>query len=392
MQGFPFDEESFGRRTGDIRSHLDDLAARHPEFADHLLGPPWADVPFGGGTGSLHRNRNRRASTDRNASNNHHHYPEEDNRSQTSSSAGSTGTSGSEPEQSNIDSNNRQQQPVNKINPGSRNHHTLDIGQHQHDMMENPQQRNVRSMSAPPENRNNQSNDQSGNPRFVSRVDINPQVYINQFICNFLYILKKKNRYYLNLQKGTTNQTNQQTQREKSPASQQGNVRHIPIFVEGRDEPVVAKNNDRRVPTQTQQQPFRVDQTDFVDFPTRRQQSPPQFHRPSHFNNNNNKHPTSSWSNFPDSFFDNTTSQWPPRHPREHDRFGSMFKPTEKPPRTTQQQPWEPPQMRRQAPQQPQSEPETLSKPKVQIQPKDPLGKKTTTTTYLLKNNLLVSR
>jgi hypothetical protein len=46
--------------------------------------------------------------------------------------------------------------------------------------MENPQQqRNVRSMSAPPENRNNQADNIGGQQpghRFVSRVDITPQV------------------------------------------------------------------------------------------------------------------------------------------------------------------------------------------------------------------------
>jgi hypothetical protein len=81
---------------------------------------------------------------------------------------------------------------------------------------------------------------------------------------------------------------NQHHQREESPAPtqkpqaqshQQSNVRHIPIFVEGRDEPVLARTS-----------------TDEPDYP-RRQQSPPQFHRPSHYQQHYEKqHPSSEWS------------------------------------------------------------------------------------------------
>lgn len=46
FQGFPFDEEGLNRRSTNIRSYLNDLASRHPEFANHILGPPWAEVPF----------------------------------------------------------------------------------------------------------------------------------------------------------------------------------------------------------------------------------------------------------------------------------------------------------------------------------------------------------
>ncbi|XP_014212637.1 BAG domain-containing protein Samui isoform X2 [Copidosoma floridanum] len=351
--GFPFDDEGFGRR-GDIRSHLDNLAARHPEFADHLLGPPWADVPFGGG-GSLHRNRNRRAS----AANNHQ-QPDEDARSHTSGGSGAS-SHGSEPE------NVAEHKPKNP--PGLRTNHTLDIGQHQHNM-ENPQQqqRNVRSMSAPPENRNNQNE----HPRFVSRVDITPQGSPQQ------------QQQQANHQ--SPQQSPQPQNREKSPAPQQqkpqaqqsqpshGTVRHIPIFVEGRDEPVITRNKDRRVP----EAPAPV--ADEPDFP-RRQQSPPHFQRPSHFT----KQVPSSWTHFQDPFFEHSSSPWPPRHPARDSPFGS-FRHTDKQPRHTQQFQEPQHQTRRQAPQQhqqqhhtpaqsePQSEPQP-PKPKTQIQPKDPLEK-----------------
>lgn len=40
LQGFPFDD--YPSRTN-VRSYLDDLASRHPEFADQLKEPPWSE-------------------------------------------------------------------------------------------------------------------------------------------------------------------------------------------------------------------------------------------------------------------------------------------------------------------------------------------------------------
>ncbi|XP_011497684.1 PREDICTED: BAG domain-containing protein Samui-like isoform X2 [Ceratosolen solmsi marchali] len=304
--GFPFDDEGFGRRA-DIRSHLDDLAARHPEFADQLLGPPWADVPFpgggggdgGGGGGLLNRaNRNRRSS-----GGTVHNLPEEDTRSQASSQG--SGEVESE----------RKSQRIPQY--GLRN--TLDIGQHQHSMENPQQQRNVRSMSAPPENRNNQGENigsQHPGHRFVSRVDITPQGPQQQPLNH-----------------------NQQHQRDKSPAptqkpqpqsQQQGNVRHIPIFVEGRDEPVLAKTS-----------------TDEPDYP-KRQQSPPQFHRPSHYQQHYEKqHPSSEWtSHFQDPFF-KVPNRWGSRTQQSHQP---------EPPQPTNQRPKPQPQTQPQHKQQQQQQ------------------------------------
>ena len=61
------------RRRGDIRSHLDDLASKHPEFADHLIGPPWTEAPF---KGSSFRNKKNPLNNFNNA---YHNHPDEVN-------------------------------------------------------------------------------------------------------------------------------------------------------------------------------------------------------------------------------------------------------------------------------------------------------------------------
>ncbi|KAL2712280.1 BAG domain-containing protein Samui-like isoform X2 [Vespula squamosa] len=260
--GFPFDDDDdFGRRT-DIRAHLDDLAARHPEFADHLLGPPWGDIPF---RGSTHNNQ-RRGSGNGGSSSSYPNYPDEDARSQASGSSAASAASGAsgvsshgEPESSSSSARSQNQQYKQSHREDRRNpipqyglRNTVDIGQHHRDNMENSEKdaRGQRSMSAPPENR--QTNVQQGSheqdkpqqqpgQRFVSRVDITPQ----------------------------HNQQSSPSQRQSSPPppphptqQPQSNVRHIPIFVEGRDEPVISKNTHA---------------------PFQRQQSPPQFQNSPHF-------------------------------------------------------------------------------------------------------------
>ncbi|KAI4504359.1 hypothetical protein M0802_000830 [Mischocyttarus mexicanus] len=260
FQGFPFDDDDdFGRRT-DIRAHLDDLAARHPEFADHLIGPPWGDIPFRGSTYN-----NQRRGSGNGGSSSYPNYPDEDTRSQASGSSATSAASGAsgvsshgEPESSSSSSNRSKNQQYKqphreeRRNPipqyGLRN--TVDIGQHHRDNMENSEKdsRGQRSMSAPPENRqqtNLQEQDKSQQQpgqRFVSRVDIIPQ----------------------HNQPQSSPSPQQSSPPPPPPPTQQsqGNVRHIPIFVEGRDEPVISKN---------------------IDSPFQRQQSPPQFHNSSHF-------------------------------------------------------------------------------------------------------------
>ncbi|KAG7209775.1 hypothetical protein KM043_011395 [Ampulex compressa] len=244
--GFPFDDDGFGRRS-DIRAHLDDLATRHPEFADQLLGPPWGNIPFHGSF------RNRRRGSGNNG------YPscsDEDSKSQASGSSGASGLSSNsaEPEYSHTQQHDAKRNPIPQY--GLRN--TVDIGQHRHNM-DNADKgsRGQRSMSAPPENRQQplqkeQQEQQPQGQRFVSRVDITPQ----------------HNQQQPHAQKSPSQQ--QQQQQPPKPQQQQSNVRHIPIFVEGRDEPVVPKNVEepvfRREPSPTQFQ------------------APPQYHGSPHFN------------------------------------------------------------------------------------------------------------
>ncbi|XP_006616701.1 BAG domain-containing protein Samui-like isoform X2 [Apis dorsata] len=227
--GFPFDDDNFGRRS-DIRTHLDDLAARHPEFADHLLGPPWGEIPFH----NSFRNRNRDIGN-KERNNYQQGCSDEDATSQASGSSVASGTSVSSfhgesdvnQNQQNKSSNFEQTNKKSQIPQyGLRN--TVDIGQHHHNM-ENTDKgnRGQRSMSAPPENRqsfNQQQEQQSPqqSQRYVSRIDITPQHNQPQY----------------------KSQQQPQQQQQQKP-QQQSNVRHIPIFVEGRDEPVLPRSFDQ---------------------------------------------------------------------------------------------------------------------------------------------------
>ncbi|KMQ87314.1 bag domain-containing protein samui, partial [Lasius niger] len=276
--GFPFDDEAdiFDRPRGDgIRAHLDDLATRHPELAEHLRGPPW---PFGG---SLLRDRRHRRRGSGGSSNDgqqqqqpgQQHQVDEDARSQASGSSAASGASAVSSHSSggpNLTSSSAIPQY------GLRN--TVDIGQQQRrrNMETSPEksERGQRSMSAPPENRQQQQQQQYGQDqqqqplpgqgqRFVSRVDITPQ--------------------------------HNQQQRAQSPGKPSSNVRHIPIFVEGRDEPVMSKLATDDTPPPA----FHHHQ---------RQPSPPHFHRPSHFNEHFGRQ---QWSpqHFQDAFYEPSFEQ-----------------------------------------------------------------------------------
>ncbi|KAK0161894.1 hypothetical protein PV327_008296 [Microctonus hyperodae] len=283
--GFPFDDQGFGR-LGDIRSQLDNLASRHPEFADHLLGPPWGDVPL---HGTL-RNRRRGSGS----GNSHQGHPDEDARSQASGSSAASAASGAsgvsshgEPEQM-YHHHHHQNIPNNIPQYGLRN--TMDIGQHHHNM-DNAEKMNreQRSASAPPENRqqikeevNQQQQPSQRNQRFISRVDITPQ---------------------FNQQTDEKRSMPKPQQPSTMPQQQQSNVRHIPIFVEGRDEPVIPKNIDEPTISTRQQSPSGFYSTQFDDTPSKFS-TPPHFQRPSTFNQHfGNRH--RDWSpHFQDSFTD----------------------------------------------------------------------------------------
>lgn len=263
-RGFPFDDEAdvFDRPRGDsIRAHLDNLAARHPDLAEHLRGPPW---PFGGSL--LRDRRHRRRGSGGSSNDGQHQQPgqqhqvDEDARSQASGSSAASGASA-------VSSHSGGEADLTSSSAipqyGLRN--TVDIGQQQRrrNMEISPEtsERGQRSMSAPPENRQQQQQhgqDQQQQPlpsqgqRFVSRVDITPQ--------------------------------HNQQQRAQSPSKPSSNVRHIPIFVEGRDEPVMSKFATDDIPPSA------------LPHHHQRQPSPPHFHRPSHFNEHFGR------------------QQWPPSH------------------------------------------------------------------------------
>ncbi|XP_012152482.1 BAG domain-containing protein starvin isoform X2 [Megachile rotundata] len=354
--GFPFDDEGFGRRS-DIRAHLDDLAARHPEFADHLLGPPWGDIPFQ----SSFRNRNHhRGSGNGYQQQQQQGYSDEDARSQASGSSATSGASvGShgEPESNqyqepNHRSHDSEHTPKKNQIPQYGLRNTVDIGQHRHNM-ENPDKgnRGQRSMSAPPENRQSsnqqqphqeqQTQQQPTGQRYVSRIDITPQH---------------------NQPQHQQHQQQQQPQQQQSqkPQQQQGNVRHIPIFVEGRDEPVLPRSFDEK--------------SNF-----RREPSPTQFHAPPpHFQRSSpfgdvfaGRH---QWSpHFQDTFYQQPTSAFEHPSRRQQQQQPHSFQQSRKP----QQQNYEqaksqqkPRQQSPQAQQQQQEPPPPKPKPTV---PKDPL-------------------
>ncbi|XP_076292862.1 BAG domain-containing protein starvin isoform X2 [Lasioglossum baleicum] len=399
--GFPFDDEGFGRR-GDIRAHLDQLAARHPEFADHLLGPAWGDIPF---HGSL-RTRNRRDSGN-GLNNNYQGYSDEDARSQASGSSAASGASAvsshGEPEGSHNHREKSRDRPDTEHQQfagrtqipqyGFRN--TVDIGQHRHNM-DNPDKgnRGQRSMSAPPENRQQpyqchhncqqqqqplQSQPQPPQPgqRYVSRIDITPQH--NQPPQQQPQPQPQPQQP----QHQPQPQQPQQPQQQKPASQQQGNVRHIPIFVEGRDEPVLPRNFDeqhfKREPSPTQ-------------FHT-----PPHFQRPSAFGQSPFARPHQWSPHFQDSFYPPETGyEQPPRrqqqthsfqHPRQQQQQPQYEKQPQyenKPQPQQYEKQAQPQQQRQQYTQHPQQPPQqqqqqqqrqqdaSPSRPK-QVVPKDPL-------------------
>ncbi|KYM89108.1 BAG domain-containing protein Samui [Atta colombica] len=274
-RGFPFDDHAdvFERpRSDGIRAHLDDLAARHPEFAEHLRGPPW---PF---SGSLLRDRRRRRRGSGGSNNDDQQqqgqqHQDEDARSQAS---GSSAASGASAVSSHSGGGGEHDSTSSSAIPQYGLRNTVDIGQQQRrrDMETSPEkdERGQRSMSAPPtESWQQQQSQQPGQEqqlppqpgqgqKFVSRVDITPQH--NQ-------------------------------QRAQSPSKPASNVRHIPIFVEGRDVPVMPKVATDDAPPSTFQQRQSSPPSHHFD-----RSSPPahHFHRPSHFNERFSR------------------QQWPPSH------------------------------------------------------------------------------
>ncbi|KAK3930174.1 BAG domain-containing protein Samui [Frankliniella fusca] len=215
--GFPFDDDGLrARGRPDFRNRLEELAQQHPEFADSLR--PWYDQQQQPPPPQQQQ------------------QPQQDMgwgfRQRTGSNSSQQPQAQQEPQQEQP----QQQQEPPQQQPGLAHHglrNTVDIGEAQAQMDGQAQhdERVKRAQSAPP------APDQAGpgagehtpsqGQRFVSRLDINPQP-------------------------GSTDPAaakpppgpKQQQQQPPQPAkTASGNVRQIPIFVEGRDEPVLAKDD-----------------------------------------------------------------------------------------------------------------------------------------------------
>lgn len=201
--GFPFDDsepEDFqrSRNPSSFRHHLDDIASRHPEFAEHLR--PWTSDFPSFRTQTTHRKRHPSGSCG-----------EDDTRSQKSGFSTSSNESTEAKAERKIPvkvETESKRVPIPQY--GLRN--TVDLGEKQKQSLIDEQERGQRSMSAPPDHRSNQSPQ-----RFVSRINIEPKM-------------------------GGNTSTLPKQVPPRAPEPQKPNVRHIPIFVEGRDDPILPKD------------------------------------------------------------------------------------------------------------------------------------------------------
>lgn len=178
----------------DIRSHLEDLANRHPEFADQLRYPAWSTENRSNTWG-----RKRQRDTGE--------------------------ASQQEPQQTETESPVRERPKENLRN-------TVPVmGQKQQQQeTEDKESRGKRSWSAPPDNRS-QTPDK---PRFVSKIEIQP---VNPDAASH-----SETADATKPPMAPPKPQPQQQQPQQQPQTKQSNVRHIPIFVEGRDEPILPKN------------------------------------------------------------------------------------------------------------------------------------------------------
>uniref|UniRef100_A0A1B6G9Z2 BAG domain-containing protein n=1 Tax=Cuerna arida TaxID=1464854 RepID=A0A1B6G9Z2_9HEMI len=282
----------------DIRSHLEDLAQRHPEFADQLRYPAWSNSTENN-TGTW--GRKRRGSGPHEPGETSKQQPQETTRSEASEEPG--------PLRGRTKENLRNTVP--------------DMGQKQQQDSEEKETRGQRSWSAPPDNRT-----QPEKPRFVSKIEIHP----------------------VNPDAPPQSQAGDATkppmappkpQPQPQPQSQpqpKSNVRHIPIFVEGRDEPVLPKNVEPEF-TQSQAPP--------QSFHTR--QHPQQSQFTQHFQ-------TQPPPNIPPHYD-------PPRQQRYEPPPQARFEP---PPQPRYEQPQPKPE-----PPQPQNQPQ--QEPQPEVNPRDPL-------------------
>ncbi|PNF16675.1 hypothetical protein B7P43_G05417 [Cryptotermes secundus] len=224
--GFPFEDDMMPRGRQDIRSHLDDLAQRHPEFADHLRCPPWAGEMGGARTWGRKRRGSRSG--------------DDDAQGQTDG-ASSSNCEPTVPERVEHQEQREEPGPFNGRSHqgnlpqyGLRN--TVDLGQQQHESEQEKQGRGQRSMSAPPDNRTQQPQQPQ---RFVSRIEINPVNPADPSSGGGPGTVTSESHGKPPV---APKQAPQPQQATPTKQTNTGNVRHIPIFVEGRDEPILPRN------------------------------------------------------------------------------------------------------------------------------------------------------
>uniref|UniRef100_A0A8D8XVK7 BAG domain-containing protein Samui n=2 Tax=Cacopsylla melanoneura TaxID=428564 RepID=A0A8D8XVK7_9HEMI len=260
--GFPEDDMLRGSpRSGatDIRSHLNDLARRHPDLADQLRC-------FPGGGDPLYNNRSTTdaaasgESSQSGASSNQ--SQEQQQQQQTQGSGGDSGdqSNSRDRKQSQSEQTEPRQQdckPGNLSNHGLRNTVPLVSSaqpNNNNNMNSNadPNNRSPRAQSAPP---------QGGDPnqqRFVSKIEIQPnhnqhpgqqgqetsEMYIPTSGGNNENQAPPHGQPQAHNNNNNTNTQQQQHEPAKAPHVKQPNVRHIPIFVEGRDAPIVNRDHE----------------------------------------------------------------------------------------------------------------------------------------------------
>ncbi|KAF4522070.1 hypothetical protein B566_EDAN004053 [Ephemera danica] len=220
--GFPFDDVEDPRlpRSSRLQRHLDELASRHPEFADHLR-PEMSTSGF-----RTWGPRHRRGSGGSSGV-----FSSEDDgsdvRSQASGGSGEGGIAAPPvPETESV-----APQPQNKLPQyGLRN--TVDLGGAAQKLEQS--ERNQRSWSAPPDAR---TGDPAQPKRFVSRIEITPKVPGNPNVQQCSQQQPPSPPIY-------SSSPGKPPMAPKPPPTNKAgsNVRHIPIFVEGRDEPVLPKD------------------------------------------------------------------------------------------------------------------------------------------------------
>ncbi|XP_065341340.1 BAG domain-containing protein Samui isoform X1 [Cloeon dipterum] len=248
-RGFPFDAQSErGARSSRLQKHLDDIATRHPEFAEHLRP---SDMAF---TKGGQRTRQPSGSSSGVFSSG-----EEDAASDSHSQASDETPKPPQPE------------TARKLPQyGLRN--TVDLGGAAQQLAE--RERNQRSWSAPPESRGMEEQPK----RFVSRIEIQPsapkapgEVSGSPAATN------------PGVQMPSSSAGNSSANPGKPPVAPKQQTksgeRLIPIFVEGRSEPVFPKESHERPQQSPPQPPPQFEQQqhpfpersanfdDYTDFP-----------------------------------------------------------------------------------------------------------------------------